>query len=302
MARKRLSMRKIKEVFRLNHAGISNRAIAKACSIGRESVREYLLRAAEAELSWPLPAELTDYALESMLFPCAIKIGKKRSCPDWVLIHKDLRKKGVTRKLLWIEHKDEDADFYSYSQFCELYKRWSGKLTPMMRLNHKAGETLFVDYAGLTMAYTNPSTGEEKKAYIFVATLGASSRNYVEAQDSQALNSWIGAHVRAFEYFGGVTEVLVPDNLKTGVTSPCFYEPDLNPTYQEMSKHYTTAVIPTRVRRPKDKAKVESGVQVVEYWVIAPLRNRQFFSLSEINQAVKVKLEELNQRVIRRVG
>ena len=296
MARKRLSMRKIKEVFRLNHAGISNRAIAKACSIGRETVREYLLRASEAGLSWPLPAELTDDVLESMLFPSAIKIGKKRSCPDWVLIHKDLRKKGVTRKLLWVEHKDEDPDFYSYSQFCELYKGWSGKLTPMMRLNHKAGEKLFVDYAGLTMAYTNPSTGEEKKAYIFVATLGASSRNYVEAQDSQALNSWIGGHVRAFAYFGGVTEILVPDNLKTGVTSPCFYEPDLNPTYQEMSKHYTTAVIPTRVRHPKDKAKVESGVQVVEYWVIAPLRNRQFFSLTEINQAVKVKLEELNAR------
>jgi len=302
MARKRLSMRKIKEVFRLNHAGISNRAIAKACSIGKESVREYLLRAAEAGLSWPLPAELTDDALESMLFPCVIKVGKRRSCPDWVLIHKDLRKKGVTRKLLWVEHKDEDVDFYSYSQFCELYKRWSGKLTPMMRLNHKAGEKLFVDYAGLTMAYTNSLTGEEKKAYVFVATLGASSRNYAEAQGSQALNSWIGAHVRAFAYFGGVTEVLVPDNLKTGVTSPCFYEPDLNPTYQEMSKHYNTAVIPTRVRRPKDKAKVESGVQVVEYWVIAPLRNRQFFSLSEINQAVKVKLEELNARKMLHLG
>jgi len=234
-----------------------------------------------------------------LLFPSVMKLGKRSTHPNWALIHKDLRRKGVTRKLLWIEYKEEDPDFYSYSQFCEFYNRWSGKLNPMMRINHKAGEKLFVDYAGLTMVYTNALTGEEKKAYVFVAALGASSRIYAEAQISQALNSWIGGHVRAFEYFGGVTEILVPDNTKTGVTSPCFYEPAINPTYHEMSKHYNTAVIPTRVRHPKDKAKVECGVQVVEYWVIAPLRNRQFFSIEEINQAIKVKLEELNARKMR---
>jgi transposase len=165
-----------------------------------------------------------------------------------------------------------------------------------MRIPHKAGEKLFVDYAGLTMCYTDPSSGEEKKAYIFVATWGASSYTYAEAHPSQSLTSWIGGHIKAFEYFGGVPELLVPDNTKTSVTSACYYEPDLNPTYSELARHYGTAVLPTRVRHPKDKAKVEKGVQVVEYWLIAPLRKRQFFSIEEINEALWERLQDLNSR------
>ena len=296
MAKKRLSMRKVREVLRLNHSGLSIRAIARACSIGRESVREYLCRASEAGLSWPLPEELDDQALEQQLFPSVIKIYGKRSCPNWALIHKELRRKGVTRRLLWTEYKEEDSGYYGYSQFCELYRRWSKNLNPSMRIPHKAGEKLFVDYAGLTMVYTDPSSGEEKKAYIFVATWGASNYTYAEAHPSQTLTSWIGGHISAFEYFGGVPELLVPDNTKTGVTSACYYEPDLNPTYLELARHYGTAVLPTRVKHPKDKAKVEKGVQTVEYWLIAPLRKRQFFSIAEINEALWEKLEDLNSR------
>jgi transposase len=294
-------MRKIREVLRLKHSGLSIRAIARACSIGRETVREYLCRASEAGISWAHADGLSDEELERQLFPSVIKIYGKRSCPNWALIHQELRRKGVTRHLLWTEYKEDDPNYYGYSRFCELYSRWTKNLIPSMRMAHKAGEKLFVDYAGLTMVYTDPSSGEEKKAYIFVATWGASNYTYAEAHPSQALTSWIGGHIRAFEYFGGVPELLVPDNTKTGVTSACYYEPDLNPTYQEFARHYGTAVLPTRVNRPKDKAKVEKGVQVVEYWLIAPLRKRQFFSIAEINVALWERLEDLNTRPMQRL-
>jgi len=259
-------------------------------------VREYLCRASEAGIGWPLPDGLDEEALEQCLFPSGKKTSEKRSCPNWALVHRELGRKGVTRQLLWTEYKEEDPNFYSYSQFCELYSRWTKQLHPMMRVPHKAGEKLYVDFAGLTMSYTEPSSGEVKKAYVFVATWGASNYTYAEAYPSLDLTSWISGHVRAFEYFGGGPKVLVPDNTKTGVTSPCFYEPDLNPTYQELALHYGIAVLPTRVRKPKDKAKVEKGVQTVEYWLIAPLRKRQFFSIDEINEALWKRLEELNTR------
>lgn len=289
-------MRKIREVLRLNHAGLSIRAIARACSIGRETVREYLCRAAEAGLSWPLPDELSDETIEEKLFPSVLTVYGQRRGPDWASIHLELRKKGVTRRLLWEEYKEEETDYYRYSQFCELYRQWTKKLFPPMRLEHKAGEKLFVDYAGLTMSYTDPADGEKKKASIFVTTWGASNYTYAEAHPGQTLTSWISGHVRALEYFGGVPVLLVPDNIKAGVTSACYYEPDLNPTYQEFAQHYGTAVLPTRVMHAKDKAKVEKGVQTVEYWLIAPLRKRQFFSIAEINQALSERLELLNSR------
>jgi transposase len=302
VAKKRLSMRKVREVLRLNHSGLSIRAIARACSIGRETVREYLCRASEAGIDWPLPEGLSDEALERKLFPSVIRIYGKRTCPNWALIHQELRQKGVTRKLLWTEYKEENSDYYGYSQFCELYRQWTKQLNPSMRITHKAGEKLFVDYAGLTMRYTDPSSREERKAYIFVATWGASNYTYAEAHPSQTLTSWVGGHIRALEYFGGVPELLVPDNTKTGVTSACYYEPDLNPTYLELARHYGTAVLPTRVNHPKDKAKVEKGVQTVEYWLIAPLRKRQFFSIEEINQALRERLEDLNTRPMQHLG
>ena len=302
MPRERLSMRKIKEVLRLKQTGLSNRAIGRACAIGKESVREYLRRAAEAGIGWPLPEGLTEEALEAGLFPYEVHLGGKRREPDWSELHKELRKKGMTRKLLWLEYAEGQTETYSYPQFCTRYNRWAKALHPTMRLTHKAGEKLFVDYAGLPMFYQDRATGETHEVSVFVATLGASSGTFVEAHASQALPCWIGGHVHAFEYFGGVPEVLVPDNAKTGVTSACFYEPDLNPTYLDMAQYYGTAVIPTRVRHPRDKAKVETGVQVVERWVIAPLRKRTFFSLEEINLAIAEKREQLNLKIMDHLG
>jgi transposase len=247
-------MRKIKEILRLRHeAQLSYRAIARACSVSKDTVRDYLCKASEAGLSWPLPEELSEEDLERQLYPVEINLGGKRTLPDWPELHQELRRKGVTRQLLWDEYKVGESNPYGYSQFCELYNRWAKKLDPVMRLTHKAGEKLFVDYAGLTIAYKYQATGEMCEASVFVATLGASSYTYAEAQESQAMKSWIGGHVRAFEFFGGVTDILVPDNAKTAITSPCRYEPDINPTYQDMAEHYSAAVIPTRVRHPRDK-------------------------------------------------
>ena len=302
MPRERLSMRKIREVLRLKQAGLSNRAIGRACAIGKETVREYLRRAAEAGVNWPLPEGLTEEELERKLFPYEIRLGGRRNEPDWAEVHRELRKKGVTRRLLWMEYAAGQTETYSYPQFCVRYNRWARVLHPTMRLTHKAGEKLFVDYAGLPMFYQDRTTGEAHKVAVFVATLGASSATFCEAQASQALPSWVSGHVHAFEYFGGVPEIIVPDNAKTGVASACFYEPDLNPTYQDMALYYGTAVVPTRVRHPRDKAKVETGVQVVERWVIAPLRNRTFFSLDEINAAVAERREQLNLKVMEHLG
>jgi len=261
-----------------------------------------LRKAEEAGLGWPLPEGLSEDALEDKLFPWAPDLGGRRQEPVWAEVHEELRKKGVTRRLLWLEYAEGQANTYSYPQICERFNRWAKALHPTMRLMYKAGEKLFVDYAGLPMFYQDRTTGEVHEVSVFVATMGASSATFTEAQASQALACWIGGHVHAFEYFGGVTAAVVPDNTKTGVTSACFYEPDLNPTYQDMAEHYETAVLPTRVRHPRDKAKVETGVQVVERWVIAPLRHRTFFSLEEINLAVAEKREELNNRPMSHLG
>lgn len=301
MARTRLSMRKIKEVLRLNATGVSNRSIAVACKIGKETVREYLRRAAEARLVWPLPEEIADGELERRLFPAELKTDRKEAVPDWARIHRELRRKGVTRKLLWEEYRSGAPAGYSYSQFCERYHRWTKAVSPVLRVPHKAGEKTFVDYAGLTVPYTPPGDRDPRQAQIFVAALGASSLTYAEAQESQALTNWIDGHVHAFDCFGGVTEALVPDNIKTGVTSACYYEPEINPTYQALAEHYGTAVLPTRVAEPTDKAKVETAVKVVEF-LLAGLRNRQFFSIAEINEALRPRLEELNDRVMEHVG
>jgi transposase len=205
----------------------------------------------------------------------------------------------VTLSLLWVEYREAEPEGYSYSQFCHRYRMWSKRLNPTMRQRHRAGEKLFIDYAGQTIPVINPETGEAWQAQIFVAVLGASSYTYAEAHASQSLPHWIGAHVRALAFLGGVPEVLVPDNLKAGVKSPHLYEPDINPTYQEFAHHYGVAVVPTRARKPKDKAKVEVAVQVVERWILARLRNHTFFSLAELNQAIGELLQELNQQPMR---
>jgi transposase len=299
MPQERLSMRKTSEVLRLKQAcKLSNRAIARSCQISHSTVGEYLKRAEAAGLSWPLPEELDEEKLERLLYPEVIREDRAplKPMPDWKEVHGELKKRSVTLTLLWTEYREQYPDGYGHSQFCELYRRWAKKLNPPMRMTHKAGEKWFVDYAGDTVPITDPETGVVSQAQIFVAVLGASSYTYAEAQSSQAMPNWIGGHVRGFAYIGGVPQILVPDNLAQGVKEPCRYEPDLNPTYQEMAEYYGLAVIPARVARPRDKSKVEVGVQVVERWILARLRNRLFFSLAELNRAILKLLEELNHR------
>lgn len=298
MSQVRLSMRKLEEILRLKYeAGLSHRAIAQSCSVSPSTVSEYITHAQAAGLSWPLPEGLSAEQLDELLFPQrAPASGRSIPPPDWAAVHKELRRKSVTLSLLWVEYRQEHPEGYGYSQFCQHYRQWARQLKPMMRQKHRAGEKLFIDYAGQTVPVVAPQTGEIRAAQIFVAVLGASNYTYAEAHESQELAHWIGAHVRALAFLGGVPEVLVPDNLKAGVKSPHLYEPDLNPSYQEFARHYGVAVVPARSRKPKDKAKVEVGVQVVERWILARLRDRTFFSLAELNRAIRELLVELNNR------
>ncbi len=303
MARKRLSMRKLHEVLRLKlECGLSNRNISRSCKISRSTVADYLVRIERCGLKWPLPENVSDTDLERILFPPgSLSRSSKPALPDFSYIHDELKRKGVTLYLLWQEYKEDRRDGYQYSWFCDLYRAWAGKLDVSMRQIHKAGEKMFVDYCGQTVDVIDPATGEVKEAQVFVAVLGASNYTYTEAAWTQSLPDWTGSHVRAFEYFGGCPEVVVPDNLKSGVSKPCRYEPEINPTYSDLAGHYGVAVIPARVRKPKDKAKVEVGVQIVERWILAKLRNRQFFSLTELNQAIRELLEELNNRPFQKI-
>ncbi|MFW2134629.1 IS21 family transposase, partial [Ectothiorhodospira haloalkaliphila] len=258
MPAKRLSMRKIKEVLRLKwERGLSNRQVALACGISRPTVREYLRRFAEAGLSWPLPEDLGESRLEQLLFPPPPDLpAHARVVPDWHRVKEELRGKHVTLFLIWQEYREAHPEGYQYSWFCENYRAWQGKLDMVMRQDHRAGEKLFVDYAGQTVPVIDRNTGEIREAQIFVAVLGASNYSYAEPTWSQTLPDWIGSHIRAFEFFGGVPELVVPDNLKSGVTKAHRYDPDLNPTYQDMAAHYGVAVVPARSRKPRDKAKV----------------------------------------------
>lgn len=297
-------MRKIKEVLRLKRAnGLSNRQIAKACGIGRPTVAEYLRRAEEAGVSWPLASGLDEATLERRLFPPPPSLpAQARGVPDWSVVHQELRSnKSVTLFLLWQEYREGHPDGYQYSWFCEHYRAWRGKLDIVLRQDHRAGEKLFVDYAGQTVPVVDKLTGEIGEAQIFVAVLGASNYTYAEATWSQGLADWIGSHRRTFAFLGGVPELVVPDNLRAGVSKPHRYEPDANPTYLDMASHYGVAVLPTRVRRPRDKAKVETGVLVVERWILAALRHRTFFSLAELNAAIGQLLEKLNDRPFKKL-
>jgi transposase len=304
MPQERLTMRKIREILRLKwELGLSNRAVARSCRVSHSTVGDYVKRAETAGLVWPLPEELDEDWLLELLFPRTEQTEKQAiPLPNWDGVHTELRKKGVTLRLLWQEYLAQYPTGYSYSQFCDLYRRWAKKLNPTMRIKHKAGEKMFVDYAGQTMQVIDPETGEVQKAEIFVVVLGASSYTYAEAQWGQTLPNWTGGHVRAFEYFGGVTEIVVPDNLKAGVKHPCRYEPGVTLAYQEMAEHYNVAVVPARVRKPRDKAKAEVGVQVVERWILARLRKRKFFSLAVLNKAIRELLEELNSREMKHLG
>jgi transposase len=296
-------MRQIKEVLRLAwEVGLGAREVARSLAIAHPTVLRYLSRAREQGLSWPLPAELSDTALEKRLCgPPSFSPASSRPLPDCAEIHQELKRKGVTLQLLWQEYKEAHPSGYQYTQFCDYYRKFVKKLDLSLRCVHKAGERLFVDYAGQTVPVIDPLTGEIRYAQIFVAVLGASNYTYAEAAHSQNLPSWIGAHIRAFEYFQGVPSIVVPDNLRSAVTRSCRYEPEINPTYHAMAVHYGVAILPARARAPKDKSKAEVGVLIVERWILARLRNRTFFSLAELNAAILGLLRRLNDRPFKKM-
>ena len=302
MGAKRLPMRKLREVLRLKYERrMGHRAIARACGVGVGTVSEYISRARRAGLSWPLPADLDDGTLEAQLFATP-KAKHERIRPDVARIHRELKRAEVTLQLLWEEYFEVHSEGYRYSQFCEIYRRWAKKLKPSMRQVHRAGEKTFVDFSGNRPHIVDRRTGEQIPVELFVAVLGASSFTYAEATESQQLPCWVGAHTRMVEYFGGSTEIWVPDQLKSGVTKPCRYEPGVNRTYQELAEHYAAVVIPARPGKAKDKAKVESAVLVAQRWILARLRDQTFFSIAELNQAIWKLLEELNDRPMQRLG
>jgi transposase len=300
VAQPRLSVRKIRDVLRLKvEAQLSERQIAAVLGSARSTVQECLRRARAAGVSWPLPEEVDDEALWARLYPRAPE-PPAYPTPDFARIRSELAHKGVTRKLLWREYRAQYPDGCQYSAFCRDYERWLGRQDAVMRFEHTPGDKLFVDYAGKTMAVVDRHTGEVQVAQVFVAALGASHYTYVEATLTQSVADWLASHVRALEYFGGVPQAIVPDNLKSGVQRACRYEPDLNPSYQDFAEHYGVAILPARVRKPRDKSKVEVAVQGIERWILAPLRHQSFFSLADLNQALRAQLQQYNEQPLSR--
>jgi len=304
MATARLLMRQIREILRLRWGGgLPQRAVARACGVGLGTVFEYCRRAAQAGLRWPLPEDLDDTQLEARLFQRVHDlVGVARPLPDMAWLHQELKRPGVTLQRLWLEYLDAHPAGYRYSQFCRHYERWVRTLAPTMRQVHRAGEKAFVDFSGQRPVLCDPKTGELVPVELFIGVLGASNYTYAEACRSQDLPSWISAHVRMLEYFQGSPAIVVPDNLRSGVTQPCRYEPMINRTYLELARHYGLAVVPARSGRPRDKAPVESAVLVVQRWILAALRHRRFFHLAELNAAIRELLERLNARPMQKLG
>ncbi len=306
MPGERLSMRKIRELLRLRFAqGLSQRAIGHSLQLSIGAVNSYLTRARLAGLDWPLPEELGDAQLEVLLYPPPPAVStEQRPMPDWAVVHRELRRPNMTLSLLWEEYRTGPGaqDGFGYSWFCDLYREWVGRLKPTLRQVHVAGERIFVDFAGHAMEVIDRATGEVRRAEIFVAVLGASNYLFAEATWTQSLPDWIAAHTNMLTFIGGVPRQIVSDNLRAGITRACFYEPTVNRTYADMASHYGTAVIPARPYKPRDKAKVEVGVQVVQRWILARLRNRRFFSLAELNQAIRELVDQLNDRPMRGWG
>ena len=300
MPQEPLPMRQIDTVLRLHHQqNLSIRQIAHSLGLKRSTVSDYLKRAAAAGLGWPLPEELSEQDLHRTLLGLPSS-RSGRPLPDWVYVHCELRKKSVTLQLLHEEYLVQYEDGYRYTQFCGLYRQFRKSLNVCLRQTYQAGEKLFVDSDGQPLGIV-ARANTKSKAHLFVAVLGASNYTYVEATATEALEDWIQAHVNAFEYFGGVSALTIPDNTKCAVVKPCRYEPELNPTYLDLATHYGTCIMPTRVARPKDKAKVETGVLIVERWILAVLRKRTFFSLPELNLAIRELLEHLNNRPFKKL-
>lgn len=301
----RVCMRHVREILRLTGSGVSKREIARRLGVVPSTVRETLRRFADAGLSWPLGPEVTDSALEARLYKNnGTKQGhRQRAEPDWAWMHRELKRKHVTLSILWDEYIATEPEGYRYSRYCELYRGWEGKLSVTMRQAHAGGERLFVDYAGDPVPVVDRLTGESRPAWIFVAVMGASSFTYAQASWSQGLGDWIGGHTGAFEAIGGVPRLIVPDNPKTAVIKACFYEPTVNRSYTEMAAHYDTAILPARPRKPRDKAKVEAAVLIMERWLLGRLRHQIFYSLAELNIAIQALLVKVNdERPLRRLG
>lgn len=321
MPNKSISMRKIREVLRLKWGqGLSDRQISSVCGISRPTVASYLNRAERAGLTWPLAEDLIDADLERKLFPPPPrKPVKSRVMPDWAEVHRELkrppkgggpdgmpeadapRRKGMTLYLIWEEYKEQHPDGYEYSWFCRHYRQWLGKQDLVMRQEHRGGEKLFVDYSGMTVPLIDRATGELLQAQVFVAVLGASGYTYAEATWTQGLEDWITSHRNCFSWMGGCPEIVVPDNLRSAVKKAHRYEPDINPTYQDMAMHYGVTVLPARVGKPRDKAAAELGVVLVQRWILSALRKHRFFSLQEINREIRRLLEKLNDRPFRKM-
>jgi transposase len=291
-------MRKVIEVLRLRFdQGLSHRAIARALGLAQGSVQAYLARFETSGVGWPLPPELDEVTLEARLFRRPpIPAPAARPLPDWARVHEELKRKGVTLQLLWQEYKTQSPDGYQYTQFCRHYHAWAETIDPVLRQVYVAGERTFVDYAGLTVPVWEGPGPEARDAQIFVSALGASHLIYVEATRTQTLPDWIAAYVRMVEYYGGATALIIPDNASALVKKPCYYEPEVHPTYRDFAAHYATAILPTRVASPRDKAKVETAVQIVEREILAPLRHERFTSLAELNHALAFARERVNDR------
>ena len=299
MATERLTMRKIREILRHKWAlGRSHRDVAASLSVSIGAVSAAEQRARRAGLDWGTVEGLSDEALE-LAFYGVLASDRHRSLPDPATLHAELKRKGVTLQLLHLEYRERHADGYGYTQFCDHYRRWCQDRRLSMRQVHHAGEKLFVDYAGKKPEIVDPATGEVREVELFVAVLGASNYTFAEATHTQQIVDWIQSHVHALEYVGGVTQALVPDQLKTGITGACRYEPEIQRSYEELALHYGTVILPARPASPRDKAKVEVAVQIAERWILARLRNETFFSLAELNLRIRELLEELNGRVMR---
>lgn len=297
-----ISMRKLTDILRLKfEAKLSNRQIAESLTVSPSTISYYLNRAAQLGIKdWPLGTEWTETHLKAKFQSTRVVAKETRfALPDWQAIKKALTNKNLTLQLLWEEYADENTPHYSYSHFCRLYETWLGTQKLSMRQTHFAGEKLFVDYCGPTVPIVDPQTHETRHAQIFVAVMGATSYSYVEATYTQGLEDWIMSHVRCFEFLGGVPAIIVPDNLKSAVTKASRYEPDLNPSYQQLARYYRTTVIPARPYKPKDKAKAEVGVQVVERWILARLRHETFYSLAQLNTRIQSLLSDLNHRPLK---
>jgi transposase len=305
MPAQRLTMRRVRELLRLHYGmGASARAIARELGVSRSTVKEYLARATAAGLTWPLADDLTDGVLEEGLFAASgPKPGaRRRAEPDWAALVREMKRPGVNLTVLWEEYGEAHPGGYSYSRFCELYRDFERRLSPTMRQHHVAGDKVFVDYSGKTVPIVDRETGEVRPAQLFVAVLGASNYTYAEVSWTQALPDWIGAHVHMFAFFQGCPRLVVPDNLKSGIHKPSFYDPEINRSYARMAAHYRVGILPARPYKPRDKAKVEAGVRFAQSYILGRLRHLTFFSLAECQTAVCEALRRMNERPMRRLG